>query len=42
MLGPLYQLMHTRLLRSRVIHADDTGVKLRVEVRPKNRAHFTG
>lgn len=30
LLTPLYQLMHTRLLLSRVIHADDTGVKLRV------------
>ena len=27
---PLYQLMHRRLLLSRVIHGDDTGVKLRV------------
>jgi hypothetical protein len=26
----LYELMHTRLLLSRVIHGDDTGVKLRV------------
>jgi transposase len=30
LLTPLYQLMHRRLLRSRVIHGDDTGVKLRV------------
>ena len=30
LLGPLYKLMHTRLLLSRVIHGDDTGVKLRV------------
>jgi transposase len=30
LLTPLYQLMHRRLLLSRVIHADDTGVKLRV------------
>lgn len=30
LLDPLYQLMHRRLLRSRVIHTDDTGVKLRV------------
>ena len=30
LLTPLYQLMHTRLLLSRVIHGDDTGVKLRV------------
>ena len=27
--GPLYQLMHRRVLNSRVIHADDTPVKLR-------------
>jgi hypothetical protein len=27
---PLYQLMHRRLLHARVIHADDTPVKLRV------------
>jgi transposase len=31
LLGPLYQLMHQRLLLSRVIHGDDTGVKLRIE-----------
>lgn len=30
LLRPLYRLMHTRLLLSRVIHGDDTGVKLRV------------
>jgi transposase len=30
LLTPLYQLMHRRLLVSRVIHGDDTGVKLRV------------
>ncbi len=30
MLTPLYQLMHPRLLLSRVIHGDDTAVKLRV------------
>ena len=30
LLTPVYQLMHTRLLRSRVIHGDDTPVKLRV------------
>jgi transposase len=29
LLTPLYELMHTRLLLSRVIHGDDTGVKLR-------------
>jgi transposase len=31
LLQPLYDLMHQRLLRSRVLHGDDTGVKLRVE-----------
>lgn len=31
LLRPLYDLMHTRLLLSRVIHGDDTGVKLRVK-----------
>jgi transposase len=30
LLEPLYQLMHQRLLLSRVIHGDDTSVKLRV------------
>jgi transposase len=30
LLTPLCELMHTRLLLSRVIHGDDTGVKLRV------------
>jgi transposase len=30
LLGPLYELMHQRLLLSRVIHDDDTTVKLRV------------
>ena len=30
LLDPLYQLMHQRLLLSRVIHGDDTSVKLRV------------
>jgi transposase len=30
LLEPLYQLMHGLLLLSRVIHSDDTGVKLRV------------
>jgi transposase len=30
LLGPLYQLMHQRLLAARVIHSDDTKVKLRV------------
>lgn len=31
LLEPLYELMHERLLLSRVIHDDDTAVKLRVE-----------
>ncbi len=31
LLEPLYLLMHRRLLLSRVIHGDDTSVKLRVE-----------
>jgi transposase len=31
LLEPLYQLMHQRLLLSRVIHDDDTTVKLRVQ-----------
>ncbi|MFN0068745.1 MAG: IS66 family transposase [Limisphaerales bacterium] len=31
LLTPLVALMHARLLLSRVIHGDDTGVKLRVE-----------
>jgi transposase len=30
LLGPLYELMHERLLLSRVIHDDDTPVKMRV------------
>src|SRR5713226_6135171 len=30
LLTPLYQLMHQRLLGCRVLHGDDTGVKLRV------------
>jgi transposase len=30
LLTPLYRLMQTRLLLSRVVHGDDTGVKLRV------------
>jgi transposase len=30
LVDPLYQLMHRRLLLSRVIHGDDTAVKLRV------------
>jgi transposase len=30
LLGPLYDVMHQRLLRSRVLHGDDTSVQLRV------------
>lgn len=41
LLGPLVELMHARLLRSRVIHADDTPVKLRVEKQNRTaRAHL--
>ena len=41
LLTPLYDLMHTRLLLSRVIHADDTGVKLRVPgSRRTTKAHL--
>jgi transposase len=41
LLDPLYQLMHQRLLRSRVLHGDDTGVKLRVPGASKTqKAHL--
>lgn len=41
LLDPLYQLMHRRLLLSRVIHTDDTGVKLRVAGADRTRkAHL--
>jgi transposase len=41
LLDPLVQLMHTRLLQSRVVHADDTPVKLRVAKRDRTtRAHL--
>ena len=41
LLQPLYELMHKRLLQSRVIHSDDTTVKLRVEGAEKtSRAHL--
>ena len=41
LLDPLYQLMHQRLLRSRVIHGDDTSVKLRVQGAERTRkAHL--
>ncbi|WP_082841314.1 IS66 family transposase [Gemmata sp. SH-PL17] len=41
LLDPLVALMHERLLRSRVIHADDTPVKLRVEGQDRTtRAHL--
>ena len=41
LLGPLYLLMHQRLLLSRVIHGDDTSVKLRVEgAQRTSKAHL--
>jgi transposase len=41
LLTPLYTLMHTRLLQSRVIHGDDTGVKLRVAKQDRtSKAHL--
>ncbi len=41
LLDPLYQLMHQRLLLSRVIHGDDTTVKLRVAGADRTRkAHL--
>ena len=41
LLTPLYLLMHRRLLLSRVIHGDDTGVKLRVQgVDRTRKAHL--
>jgi len=41
LLEPLYELMHERLLLSRVIHGDDTGVKLRVPGADRTRkAHL--
>src|SRR5262245_32852869 len=41
LLDPLYQLMHRRLLLSRVIHGDDTSVKLRVPGADRTRkAHL--
>jgi transposase len=41
LLEPLYELMHQRLLLSRVLHGDDTGVKLRVLNAPKTqKAHL--
>jgi transposase len=41
LLMPLYLLMHQRLLLSRVIHGDDTGVKLRVKgVDRTSKAHL--
>jgi transposase len=41
LLEPLYDLMHKRLLFSRVIHGDDTSVKLRVEGADRTRkAHL--
>jgi len=41
LLEPLYLLMHQRLLLSRVIHGDDTSVKLRVEgAQRTSKAHL--
>jgi transposase len=41
LLSPLYLLMHKRLLHSRVIHSDDTKVKLRVaRVSQTKKAHL--
>lgn len=41
LLDPLVELMHTRLLSSRVVHADDTPVKLRVAKQDRTtRAHL--
>jgi hypothetical protein len=41
LLEPLYQLMHQRLLRSRVLPGDDTGVKLRVvDAAKTHKAHL--
>lgn len=41
LLDPLVTLMHTRLLQSRVIHTDDTHVKLRVAKQDRTtRAHL--
>lgn len=41
LLTPLYEAMHTRVLLSRVIHGDDTGVKLRVPGCPRTaKAHL--
>lgn len=41
LLEPLYQRMQGQILRSRVLHGDDTGVKLRVVGAPKtHKAHL--
>src|SRR5262249_49179952 len=41
LLDPLYQLLPKRLLQSRVLHGDDTGVKLRVPGADRTRkAHL--
>src|SRR5947209_13032043 len=41
LLDPLYQLMHQRVLRSRLLHGDDTSVKLRVPGAKRTRkAHL--
>jgi transposase len=41
LLGPLYRLMHQRLFLSRVLHGDDTSVKLRVpDLARAHKAHL--
>jgi transposase len=41
LLGPLYRLMHQRLFLSRVLHGDDTSVKLRVpDAARTHKAHL--
>ncbi len=40
LLTPLYRLMHIRLLLSRVIHGDDTPVKLRVPGCPRTKKAY--
>jgi transposase len=41
LLGPLYKLMHQRLLKSRALHGDDTPVKLRVAgAKQTHKAHL--
>jgi transposase len=42
LLDPRYQLMHQRLLRSRVLHGDDTAVKVRVPGAERTRKAHLG